>query len=136
MSDEISMSKAGRDFGISDFKLKKAIGNGTIHMQLGSTPGVKYLLSRIEIEENLELIKGLERQPAKGRSEMEELIKSGIRGVNELKRHGIPVSIIHPHYPRPVAEAHMFYCVRLNTWTPACKIDNCKSKEKCQKNCA
>lgn len=131
--DEISLSKAERDFGVSGYILKKAISNGIIHVQLDNNNDVKYLLSRGEIQKNLELIKRV-KKPSNGRSEMKELIESGVRGVNELKRHGIPVSIIYPFYPRRAAEAHAFYCVRLNTWTPACKIDNCRLMEKCQKN--
>jgi hypothetical protein len=128
--DEISLGRAEMEFRISKYALKKAADAGIIHMQLHENHNVlHYLLSRGEIQKNLESIK----KPKKdSRLEMEELIKKGIRGVAELERHGIPTSTIYQFYPRPVATNKMFYCLRLNTWTPACRVDNCGFKGKCK----
>lgn len=135
ISDEIGFSEAVRDFGISEYILRKAVDEGIISMRLGqvNNHGVKCLLSRDEIQKNLESIKECKKQSCKkgGRSEMEELMKKGIRGKNELIRHGVSESTIHKYYPRPVANEKMFYCMRLNTWTPACRVDNCGFKGEC-----
>lgn len=136
ISDEISLYRAMMEFGIDRDILRRAADRGIIHMRIGEADNhcVKYLLSRSEIQKNLEPIKRCKmfyKKEGNERSKMEELIRSGIRGVSELERHGISLSTIIRFYPRPTPNEKMFYCTRLNSWTPACKINDCRLKGDC-----
>ncbi len=142
MTDEaISLTAAAFKFGISISNLRNAVDFGIIHIQPTTDTRSRYLLSRSEIESKIELIKKSNKKFFKllekgrrmeEREAMHELIKSGVRGKEELYRHGVPSIVLNRFFPKPVAGEDMFYCMRSNTWVPACKIDNCNLQEKCQ----
>ncbi len=141
MSDEISLTRAVIEFGININILRNAIEFGVIHIQPSTDNRSKYLLSRGEIEAKIKSIRKCHMQffrlLEKGRrmeerKAMHELIKSGVRGKEELYRHGVPSIVLNRFFPKPVAGEGMFYCVRSNTWVIVCKINSCNLHGKCQ----